>query len=324
MKALVAVGLFTAVICGGSSAVATTAAGLSVTGYALEGSATPAHIKRDADYLDVVGVDGITLLGSHRVSKVSAEAHALRRTAQRRGMSAVLLVSNFDGAIDDFNEKTAYSALRSASNRNKLAAALVKASRKFDGVQIDLESLKARDRKGLTALTRKLHSLLPEKKSLSMAFMASGNHAGYKARGYNLKQLGKTLDRAVLMAYDFHGPTWSKPGAIGPLAAVRRELAYFASQIPRAKVELGIATYGYQWDGNPAVLTVGEARKLAGDKATWSTKHGELHAKLDNGATLWWSDQRSLRLREDIAATEGIGGIAIWQIGASAGALGPI
>lgn len=289
---------------------------LEATGYALEGSAMPSHVTRDGSYLRTIGVDGITLDGPSAVTSVSAEATSLRRAAQKHDRTAILLVSNYTDELGDFDEDLAYAMLSSPTNRAAVVAELVAEARGFDGVQIDLESLAARDTAGLTAFTRELEAALPTSAQVSMAFMASRNTAGYRARGYDLVALSRTLDRMVLMAYDQHGP-WSGPGPIGSLAWVRKELAYFTSVLPRAKVDLGVAAYGYQWNGGADNLTVGQARARAGSRATWSTTHGEWHATLRNGRTLRWSDRRSLVAREKIARAYRVHGTAIWQIGSS-------
>ena len=99
-----------------------------------------------------------------------------------------------------------------------------------------------------------------------MAFMASGNARGYTARGYNLTALARVLDVAALMTYDQHGP-WSGRGPISAMPWVRAELRYFMTRVPRRKIDLGAAAYGYQWGGgrSPAHRPAGAAtRGLAG------------------------------------------------------------
>jgi spore germination protein len=224
-------------------------------------------------------------------------------------------VSNYSDALGDFDEELAHRMLTSAQHRAAVVSDLARAARRFDGVQIDLESLAARDLDGLVAITREMRAALPTA-SLSMAFMASTDARGYRTRGYDLTALAPSLDRMVLMAYDQHGP-WSSAGPIGSLPWVRRQLAYFTRVVPDRKVDLGVAAYGYQWGGGTDTLTVPRARTTAGTRARWSARHGEWTAKLANGRRLWWSDKRSLVAREKLAREAGIHGVAIWQIGSS-------
>ena len=289
---------------------------LVVTGYALAGSATPASVTRDGDLVDVVGVDGVSLLGPRRVSAVGPGVRALRDAAARAHRTAVLLVSNYDDRLGDFNERRAHRLLASRHNRRAVVRTLVRRAVGFGGIQLDLESLRARDRVGLTRLTVALRRALPRSKSVSMAFMASGGAAGYRARGYDLTALARVLDSAVLMTYDLHGP-WSGPGPIAALPWVRRELAYFVTRVPRSEVDLGAAAYGYRWGGGAPEVTVPQARALAGARAQWDAADGEWHANLPGGRTLWWDDARSVDLRRQLATTQHLHGLAIWELGTS-------
>ena len=293
---------------------------LAITGYALAGSAGPASITRDGDLLDTIGIDGVNLTGPSTVSGLGPEAAALRRAAKDAGRSAVLLVSNYSDRLGDFDEPLAHAMLSSPDRRAAVVAALVQRAADFDGVQVDLESLRARDTAGLVAFTREVRRALPGK-TVAMAFMASTDARGYAARGYDLTALVPLLDVAVLMSYDQHGP-WSRSGPIGALPWLRSELRYFLTRVPAAKVDLGAAAYGYQWGGGPSQLTVGQARRLAGARARWRPRDGEWFARLGPKRRIWWDDARSVRVRRQLAAARGLHGVAIWEIGGS-GRLAP-
>lgn len=300
---------------GTTASSATDRSRTNATGYAQSGSATPSDITRDGRYLRTIGVDGVTLAGPSRVTSVTSDVRRLRRAAQRHGRRAVLLVSNYSDALGDFDERLAHRMLSSGPNRRAVVTSLVRQARSFDGIQIDLESLAERDVDGLVAFTRELRAATPGR-SLSMAVMASKDARGYRRNGYDLAALAPRLDRLVLMAYDQHGP-WSGAGPVASLPWVRRELRYFVSAVPRRKVDLGVAAYGYQWGGGADLLTVPRARRVAGDAARWSARNGEWTARLPGGRRIWWSDRRSLRVREAVARRAGIHGVAIWQIGSS-------
>ncbi|MRK01304.1 hydrolase [Aeromicrobium sp. S22] len=303
-------------VVGGPAVPAAAKAPVNATGYALQGSASPSDVTRDGRYLRTIAISGVALDGPARISPVSADVAQLRRAAHRHGRKAVLLLSNYSDDLKDFDERVAHRMLTSGPARAAVIRALRKATRGFDGLQIDLESLRSRDVAGLVAFTRELDAALPGK-TLSMAFMASTDRRGYLARGYDLAALAPSLDRMVLMAYDQHGPGWSRPGPVGSLSWVRRELGYFAKVLPNRKIDLGVAAYGYQWGRGSRTLTVSQARKRAGDKARWRAKQGEWSAKLSGGRTIWWSDRRSLRAREKIARSYGLHGVSIWEIGSS-------
>ena len=98
------------------------------------------------------------------------------------------------------------------------------------------------------------------------------------------------------MTYDQHG-TWSGPGPIGALAWQRRAVGVVTSMVPAAKVDLGVAGYGYTWprDRDGRTVTDKQARKLVardGAKARWRKGPGEWTARLSDGTRMWWSDGR--------------------------------
>jgi spore germination protein len=288
-----------------------------IMGYALEGSATPRSVTRDGSFLDTIGVDGVALTGrGGGVSTLSPQARALRRAATAAGRPPVLLISNYNNRLGDFDEPRAHRVLTNKRFRAAAARTLVRRAASFRGVQIDLESLRPRDTKGLLAFTRAVRRALPRGKTVSMAFMASGSARGYAARGYALSALARVLDVAALMTYDQHGP-WSGRGPIAALPWVRAELRYFLTRVPRRKVDLGAAAYGYAWGGGAQQLTVPQARRLAGSRAVWSARLGEWHARLPRGRAIWWDDARSVDLRRRLAVAKGLHGLAIWQIGSS-------
>ena len=90
-------------------------------GYALEGSARPSSISRDGDFLDTIGVAGVALTARGGVTAVSAQAAALRRAANRAHRPPVLLFSNYNNRLGDFDEPRAHRMLASARKRTVAA-----------------------------------------------------------------------------------------------------------------------------------------------------------------------------------------------------------
>lgn len=174
-----------------------------MTGYALVGSATPGDVTRDGELFTTIGVDGVTLGERGRVSGVSRDAAALRLGARAAGRRPMLLVSDYNSRLGDFDEARAHRTLSSPGYRSAAVRALVRRATSFAGVQIDLESLRRRDTAGLVRFTRAVRHSLPRTKSALMEFMASGDARGYAARSYDLDMLERMLDVAVLMAYGY-------------------------------------------------------------------------------------------------------------------------
>jgi spore germination protein YaaH len=290
---------------------------LASTGYVLA-SGSDALVAREAHALATLGVDGVTL--SRRGTTVSSIAPRLAATAHAHGLRAELLLSNYSDRLGDFDPKAAARLLRSPDHIDAVATRLASyvATQGWDGIQVDLESLHAADADGLLALAGALQAKMAPEKTVSIAVMASDRPAEYVRRGYRLAELGAAVDTLALMTYDQHGP-WSGPGPIGALAWQRRCVAVVTAAVPAAKVDLGVAGYGYAWPRG-RTLTDAQARRLVsrdGATARWRAGAGEWTARLSDGTRLWWSDGRSIALRQELAAALGLHGIALWRLGSA-------
>jgi spore germination protein len=128
----------------------------------------------------------------------------------------------------------------------------------YHGFDLDLEAVEAGDRDALSAFVTTLASALhTHDKQLMLAVPAKDRdvRVGW-AGAYDYAALGAAADLVTIMAYEYRGP-FSGPGSVAPYAWVDRVLAYTTQVIPREKVLLGLAFYGYDWN-----TTSGGARPL--------------------------------------------------------------
>ena len=319
----VAVVLVAVVLGGTLVAHARTGHALAVEAYAEPGGAATSRVSAAAPHVTTIGIDGVTIAEDGRGLNPPPEGTAaLARTASGRGATTELLVSNYSSAIGDFSPRIGTALLGSADNRERVAddVARLAARTGMDGVQIDLESLRARDRAGLVAFAAAVRSAARERlgaeASVSMAVMASTDAAGFRDTGYDLRGLTRHVDRFVLMTYDQHGP-WSSAGTVGALpwttAVVR---AAERQGVRSSTIDLGIAGYGYGWGGGvaDAQLTPAAAARAAGERARWSDRDGEWSARLDDGRVLHWSDARSFHARTALARQLRLHGVAMWSL----------
>lgn len=300
------------------------ASNLALTGY-VEGGNQTSLVARFAASLTYVGVDGVTLnsAGDHVLGTHDPQLDALRAASQRARRLADVLVSNWDNAINDFSPAIAGRLLSSPTNEAQVARELADfvTTRHWNGATVDLESLSASDGPGLVTFLRDLRADLPTRADLSVDVSATTSLAQYRALGYELGGIARYA-RVVLMAYDDHGPTWSGPGPIGPLAWQRASLVALLQRVPASDVDLGMAGYGYTWppgarshDG--VTLSVAGARRLvnlAHASAHFDAASGEWTAHLPDGTVVWWSDSRSLRLRVALASQFHLHGLAVWEL----------
>lgn len=304
--------------------VAQTPTRMPVEGYLMSGAGTYRFVTKNAAAITTVGVDGVTVTSSGgRLTRVPASAKTIIKHAHAHGLKVELLISNYSNRLGDFSPAIAGRLLTSKRHRTAVVKSLVYKVKKrhFDGVQVDLESLKRSHGPGLTAFVKQLRAALPARKTISMAVMASEHRSGYARSGYQISKLIKRIDRFVLMSYDQHGPGWSKAGPIGGTPWVKSVLASFlALKVPKAKLDLGVAGYGYTWPANGSLgksLSVARARSLAGSRARYDSRQQEWTATLADGTVLWWSDRTTFSARKALAQQQGLHGLAVWELSLS-------
>jgi spore germination protein YaaH len=292
---------------------------LAVLGFQSEDTA-PSRIDENARAMTMVGVAGVDLDGSGSVTKPDAAARRQRARAHADGLPAVLLVGNWSNRVNDFYEPLAYRTLRSPAKVERATRALAHQVRRqgWDGVSVDLESLRPRDRAGLTRFVSDLRAELPPDDSLTICLQASTSLAGYRASGYDLHALAGGADQIVLMTYDDHGPWENRPGPIGPLQWQRESVHALERVVPANQIFLGVADYAYAWrpHSNDS-LSVAQARSLVRRwhaRSRWMSRVGEWTANLSDGSILWWSDARAIRRRMSLARRLGVFGVAVWSL----------
>lgn len=306
------------------------AAPLASTGYVL-GSTPASVVARDAHALSTLGVAAVPLsAGGGSVAAPGDDLLAQLATAHAHGLRAELLLSNYSDRLGDFDPRRVHRLLRDPARVESVATRLASyvAAQGWDGVQIDLERMDRADGDGLVLLAQRLQALMAPERTVSVAVSASASLPSYAARGYLLAPLGQAVDTVALMTYDQHGAAWSGPGPVGSLRWQRRALAAAGTLVPLAKVDVGVAGYGYTWPSAASgrtgrTVTVAQARRLVardGARAQWREGPGEWTARLSDGTRLWWSDARSITLRTELATGLGAHGVAIWRLG-SAGRL---
>ena len=308
----------------GQAGAASTVTGLPVTGYQEEGD-SPTLLDNSASALGQVGVDGVNVTADGAsVGAPSTDATSQLARAHALGLPAEFLFGNFSASLGDFDENAANLLLTNQGNIDTVVASLADAvtAQGWDGVTIDLESLQARDTEGLTGFVTALKQALPAGKTVSIDVTNGVSQADFAANGDDLASLGQVVDRLVVMAYDEHG-TATGPGPVGELSWQQQGLDVILGQVPAAKVDLGVAGYGYSWaPGAAGGVQISDqgARDLvtaAGTTAQFDDASGEWTATLPDGTVLWWSDAQSLGLRRTLAANTGIHGLAVWDLALS-------
>jgi spore germination protein len=253
------------------------------------------------------------------VPNIEAEASA-------RGLRLIPTISNSryhrrDGALID-------AIIDDPRARSRHVAAIVDLVRShgWDGIDIDYESLPATARDAYSRFVRDLASALHAVHArLSVTLHAKTSEPGSwrGAQAQDWRAIGASADQVRVMAYD-HATSDSSPGSIAPRGWVDEVLTFAVATIPRDRVVLGLATYGYDWPAGRSgtdlqwadvqdVAAKREARQRWDDAAQspwlkYIDDRGRHH-------TVWFENARSLALKLDTARRYSIAGVVVWRLG---------
>ncbi len=197
----------------------------------------------------------------------------------------------------------------------------------FDGVNIDFEGMDPSTRWGVTAFMRELESKLrPAGLLVTMAVPAkwsADDSINSFAACFDYAALGSVVDYLIIMTYDQHGG-WSGPGPVAGADWTDKVIRYATTVVPRGKIILGLAGYGYDWSsagGADAVeaWSVPAMAASAGSEIQWddTAKVPYFTYWTASGARhdVWYENSYSIDFKIDQVNRYGLGGVALWALG---------
>lgn len=237
--------------------------------------------------------------------------------------SKVLLLVNNAKQTSDLNP--IHTVLSNPALRAKAINNLENYIKKYnmDGVNIDFEAVPSYDRDNLTAFMRELSSRLrPQGYIVTIDVFPKQNELEDIAKAYDYAKLTNYSDKIIIMAYDNHG-VWSGAGSIADIKWVENNLKYALTMIPKNKLYLGIAAYGYDWSVNGVESLEHQAiNNLIAKynaKVQWDELSKSPYFKYTDSAGInhevWFESADSLGLKLELVQKYDIGGIAIWKLG---------
>jgi spore germination protein YaaH len=210
-----------------------------------------------------------------------------------------------------------------ASARHVQAIVRAAVSGHWAGVDIDYEELPPMAGQAFTSFLSNLRDQLhAHHMVLSVAMPARTEDEGAaETLAYPYPLVGRIADEFRVMAYDYSWST-SRPGPVAPLPWVQSVVTYAVARVPRDKLMLGLATYGYDWVGRSgADIGGGDAARLAdrqGIRPRWDSSAAAstfTYKKAGRRHTVWYEDSRSIAAKENVAASNGLRGVALWRLG---------
>ncbi|WP_242954369.1 glycosyl hydrolase family 18 protein [Clostridium oryzae] len=241
--------------------------------------------------------------------------------ANSNGIKAMAMVSNnFDGNI-------AKTLLESSTNRQALINNILTSlkSNGYKGVNIDFEGVYYYDRTYLTTFMKELNNTLkPQGFSVTMSVPAkiSDSPTASWNGAFDYAALAAYSDKIVLMTYDEHYPGGS-PGAIASIGWVENVIKYASTVIPKEKLLLGTAGYGYDWSSSGTkaygISSIYNLASTHGAAIKWdSTSQSPYFNYSDSSGishTVWFENAQSLNYKLNLVNSYNLSGIGIWRLG---------
>jgi spore germination protein YaaH len=247
-----------------------------------------------------------------------------------------------------FDKQQLHQLFSDAQAQDVMNAALVRECKEngYAGIQFDLEHVLWVDRDGLTALVKRTADVLHrEHLQLQIATVPNApGHAGSQPYnrwmfeewrgGYDLKALAASVDLICVMTYDQHS-RYTAPGPVDGWEWTVENLDYALRDVPKEKLSVGIALYGYHWfAGDPGLgkaeqhpNPTAESISFANAEFLRTNYNGKLRWD-DDDHTSWfyftrddtrewvfYTDKRAFMDRYDLAKQRGLQGVCSWVLG---------
>ena len=291
------------------------------------------HIRRDVlqralPYLTYLAVFTYGFTESGRL--IPADDAALIREAYRWNAAPILVFSSLD-ETGGFSTDRASRLFSDPQLQTTVLNALAQTMREkgYVGVDMDFEYIAPADAQGYQDFLRRAVEVMRPQGFTVSADLASKTSAGqqgllYEAHDY--PAIGSIVDRVLLMTYEW-GYTYGPPMAVAPLNQVRDVVRYAVSEIPPAKIFMGVPNYGYDWTlpyeqgvsraeniGNQgAVLRAARYGAEIGFDETARSPYFEYYAG-GRKHVVWFEDVRSVQGKLELSDEYGLLGVAYWNI----------
>ncbi|MEN6411148.1 MAG: glycosyl hydrolase family 18 protein [Veillonellales bacterium] len=244
------------------------------------------------------------------------------KTAHQNHISVLLMVNN---ATEGKTATPIHTVLTDPALRTKAVDSIETYIKKYDldGINIDFESVPAQDRNQLSAFMKELSARLkPQGYVISIDVFPKQDESNDIAMAYDYAQLAKSADKIMIMTYDYHG-SWSDAGPVADVRWVENCLRYALQFIPKNKIYLGIAGYGYDWSSKGVesleyqpIMNLVQRFNVP---VLWdqSAKSPHFSYTGTDGIThqVWYENKESLQYKLDLVNQYDIAGTALWKLG---------
>jgi cellulose synthase/poly-beta-1,6-N-acetylglucosamine synthase-like glycosyltransferase/spore germination protein YaaH/peptidoglycan/xylan/chitin deacetylase (PgdA/CDA1 family) len=164
-------------------------------------------------------------------------------TARQHNLNVIPVFSNAEIGLSgagEFEPLRAHALLTNPAAQDHVIQELKRwcLANRFQGINVDFESLQDGDYALMPAFMQRMKAAFTPLLTVSADLESS--------RPQHWRELAAVCDFVVVMAYDEHGSS-SQPGPIASMTWYRDTLRNSLRSIPREKLVMGIANYGYDW-----------------------------------------------------------------------------
>jgi len=250
--------------------------------------------------------------------------------ANEQQVKPILTLTPFD--VDGkFNNRLISALINDATAVENIILQLLETieNKRFGGVDIDFEFILAEDRDTFTGFVAEVTERLNQygyEVSVALAPKTSAEQKGLLYEGKDYGGIGSVANSVLLMTYEW-GYKYGPPMAVAPINQVRRVVEYAVTEIPVAKINLGIPNYAYDWPlpyerdvtvaetiGN--IEAVRRAVKYGAEIMFDEVAKSPYFSYTDNGIghVVWFEDVRSMEAKFGLINEYDLRGAGYWQI----------
>lgn len=243
-----------------------------------------------------------------------------------RGFEIHPLVSNqFDSTLT-----TQFLADKNAQSRFISALVAKCAQLRVDGINVDFESLNAKDRAAFTGFITDLTAAAHQQGLKISVDLPRGSVKWNHLTAFDHEKLGSIVDYVITMTYDQHYSGSTVPGSVAGLSWVEEGIQEFLSYgIPRDKLIMGIPFYVREWTldangallGNKALYSRDLAALMASKPtvSTWDKTFNQYKVEYvgddGNKRVFWLENKETVQARLELAKKYDLVGVAAWRLG---------
>lgn len=229
------------------------------------------------------------------------------------------------GYLDNsFDPEITHQALNSTATRRKIINGVVELLNKYDlrGINIDFEHTKIEDRDMITQFVRELTARVHLNDVLVSVDVTPQISTNVEEEPYDRKELAKTADFIMLMAYDQHWASSPEAGSVAEYRWVEGNLNNLFRQIPMDKLVLCIPLYTRIWtdqggEVSSKTATMEEVKRFVAERQLspeWLDDAKQYYVESGN-KKIWIEDLESVSKKVSLVNKYNLVGVASWRKG---------